>query len=104
MRVNFFAMAREMVGVSSLELSVAEGLTVRQLLERLAERYPPLRQNWLDAHGRLHADVPLFVNGRNPRLLPQGLETPLASDDVLSVFSPVASGRLNVEVLRQLSE
>jgi len=45
--------------------------------------------------------VPVYVNGRNPRLTPTGIDTPLESDSVVSFFSPISSGRMNVEVLRE---
>jgi hypothetical protein len=55
-------------------------------------------------HGEVHAYIPLYVNGRNPRLLENSLNTTLQPDDLLSLFSPISSGRMNVEVLRERSE
>jgi hypothetical protein len=46
-------------------------------------------------------DVPIFVNGRNPRLETLGVDMPLRADDVISMFSPISSGKMNVEVMRE---
>jgi hypothetical protein len=55
----------------------------------------------LDSNNELRQDVPVYVDGRNPRLAPVGIDTPLKTDSVISFFSPISSGRMNVEVLRE---
>ena len=44
--------------------------------------------------------MPIFINGRNPRLDQDGLKQFLDPEDVISIFSPIASGRMNVEGMR----
>jgi hypothetical protein len=39
-----------------------------------------------DSAGNLRQDVPIFVDGRNPRLSGQGLDVRLDSDAVISFF------------------
>jgi hypothetical protein len=75
-------------------------MTLRELLTDLAEQFPELQNIILNEHGRLYADVPIFVNGRNPRLTGSGIQMPLGHDDVITIFSPIASGRMNVEGMR----
>jgi molybdopterin converting factor small subunit len=65
----------------------------------LAERFPQIHPYLFDAINDLRQDVPIFVNGRNPRL-DGALDTLLHPDDVISLFSPISSGKINVEVLR----
>ena len=100
MQVNFYGTYRPIAGSKTVEFNLDRGSTVRQLIDAIVTRFPPLRSELLDAHGKLHTDVPLYLNGRNPRLLIDGMDTILQPDDVLSVFSPIASGRLNVEDIK----
>ena len=100
MRVDFYGIYRPIVGGKSIEFDAA-GTTVRTVLDALIARFPLMRDELLDAHGNLLAAQPLFLNGRNPRLLADGLQTCLKPADVLSIFSPVASGKINVEDIRK---
>ncbi len=95
MRVDFYGIYRPIVGTKSIEFE--DGLSVRQVLDAIVTRYPLLRVELLDAHGELYPWVPVAVNGRNPRLSTDGLDRPIGADDVLSIFSPIASGKINVE-------
>ena len=94
-RVDFYGIYRPLVGARSIELDA--GLSVRQVLEIVTVRYPALRDELLDPQGRLYPWVPVYVNGRNPRLWADGLDRPIGAADVLSIFSPIASGKINVE-------
>ena len=101
MQVNFYGIYRPIAGSKTVEFNIDRGSTARQLIEALVTRFPPLRDELLDASGNLHFYVPLYINGRNPRLLSNGVDTIQKPDDVLSIYSPVASGRLNVEDIKQ---
>jgi len=57
----------------------------------------------LDERGDLRPDVPVYVDGRNPRLMKDGIDALLQPDSIVSFFSPISSGRMNVEVLREPS-
>jgi molybdopterin synthase sulfur carrier subunit len=99
-RVDFYGIYRPIVGTKSIEFE--DGLSVRQVLEAVVTRYPPLRVELLDEHGELYPWVPVFVNGRNPRLWADGLQRPLGAADVLGIFSPIASGKINVEDIKKI--
>jgi sulfur-carrier protein len=99
-RVEFYGIYRPIVGGKSIE--VENDLTLRQLLEMIVARYPLLRSELLDEAGQLYSWIPLYVNGRNPRLFADGLDRPVGTADVLSIFSPIASGKINVEETRKL--
>jgi len=100
MQLHFYANMRTTVGMPSLEIE-GEGIaSFRALLKFLLERYPDTAFHLLDGKGDLRSDVPVYVNGRNPRLSSVGMDVPLKADSVISFFSPISSGKLNVEVLR----
>lgn len=101
MQARFYANMRTTVGRSSLEINDAGVDSFRKLVVLLVEQYPDARFHLLDEHGDLRPDVPVYVDGRNPRLLKEGIDAPLQSDSVVSFFSPISSGRMNVEVLRE---
>ena len=102
MRVDFYGIYRPIVGGKTIEIEAA--LNVRQVLDAIVTRYPLLRQELLDEGGQLYPWIPLYINGRNPRLWADGLDRPIGAADVLSVFSPIASGKINVEETRKSRE
>jgi molybdopterin converting factor small subunit len=99
-RVDFYGIYRPIVGAKSIE--VDDGLTVRQVLALVVTRFPSLRNELLDRDGHLYPWIPLYVNGRNPRLWADGLDRPIGAADALSIFSPISSGKINVEEANQL--
>jgi len=100
MQIRFYANLRSITDLSTLEISDADIHTLRELFDRLVILYPRIAFHLFDEKGDLRSDVPIFVNGRNPRLMETGLETALNNEDVISLFSPISSGRLNVEGMR----
>ena len=99
MQLRFYANMRTTVGGSSLEIAESVA-SFRDLLALLVEKYPETAFHLLDADGNLRPDVPVYVDGRNPRLTAAGIDTPLKPDSTVSFFSPISSGKINVEVLR----
>ncbi len=100
MRVEFYGVYRPMVGEKTIE--VEADLNLRQVLEIMVTRHPLLRPELLDDSGQLYPWIPLYVNGRNPRLFADGLDRPIGAAEVVSIFSPIASGKINVEETRKL--
>lgn len=101
MQLRFYANMRTLIGVPVLEIEEEGMNSFRRLVDFLVEQYPEAAFHLLDENGDLRKDVPVYVNGRNPRLLKDGIDTPLPGDAVVSFFSPISSGRMNVEVLRK---
>lgn len=101
MQARFYANMRSVMGTAALDVPDARVDTLRKLLGWLIERAPEAHFQLLDAEGELRPDAPVYVDGRNPRLAPDGIDTPLQPDSVVSFFSPISSGRMNVEVLRE---
>lgn len=86
--------------MASLEVDDAEVNSFRKLMAFLVKKYPDTAFHLLDENNDLRPDVPVYVDGRNPRLSSSGLDMPLQPDTIVSFFSPVSSGKINVEVLR----
>jgi molybdopterin converting factor small subunit len=101
MEARFYANMRTVVGISSLTVEDVQIDTFRQLVAFLIETFPEAKFHLLDSNDDLRQDVPVYVDGRNPRLSRLGIDTPLNPDSVVSFFSPISSGRMNVEVLRE---
>lgn len=93
MEVTFrtFADFREIIGAREQELSLPEGETVGGLLKGLRKGHPRLQEKPFDALGNVKPYIIILKNGRNiePRQHP---DTIIATDDVISVFPPVAGG------------
>ena len=100
MRVDFYGVYRPIVGAKKIE--VEANLNLRQVLDIVVTRYPVLRAELLDGGGQVYPWIPLYINGRNPRLFADGQDRPIGAAEVVSVFSPIASGKINVEETRKL--
>jgi len=103
MQVQVYGTLRQITGKKIVALDLPPGAALRDLLKELIRCYPALRSDLFDDDGTLLSYVPLFVNGRNPRLLPASLNIVLLPDDVVSLFSPYSPGHINVRALRDLS-
>lgn len=90
MIVQYFATIRTYTGESERRLDDAPA-SLGPLLEELAERYGAAFRRAMFAGAALSPYVIILVNGRS--VLHSGvLETPLAADDVVSIFPMVAGG------------
>ena len=98
--IHFYANLRTIANQHSISLSSASFRTLRAVLVELIRLFPEMDSHLLDSSGNLRQDVPIFINGRNPRLHSNGIDSILNEEDMISIFSPIASGRMNVEVLR----
>jgi MoaD family protein len=92
MRVNFYATLRAVAGVKTIDVSCDTQPTVRTILQMITNDNPDLAAQIWEAPGKLNDFIHVFVNGRETRYLPQGLETPLEPNDTLDVFPPVGGG------------
>ena len=68
-----------------------QGSSIRELLADLQRQYPALYVCLCNETGAIRQHINLFVNHDLIRFL-QGLETPLAAGDVVSVFQAVSGG------------
>ena len=100
LKIEVYGTLRRITGSKNVRVDLPPGTTLRALLHAFVGKHPDLAEIILDESGNLRPDLPLFVNGRNPRLRPESVGMRIKEDDVVCLFSPVSSGRLNVEVLR----
>ena len=89
--MRVFATLRDVVGGKSVYVDVDSGVSVRQLLAQLLDKYPDLRSKLLTEDGQLNPSVHILVNGRDVRFL-QGLETVITAQDTVQMFPPVGGG------------
>ena len=75
-------------GASTVAL---EGSTLREVLLALNVAHPGFDERLFDATGDLHKFVNVFVSDDDVRYL-QGLDTPVASGDTVSIIPAVAGG------------
>ena len=92
MNINFYATLRQITGKKTVVLDLSDGITVREMLEKAFEEYPPLRKELMTAQNELHGHVHVFVNGRDVPYLVDVLETRISSNDKLDIFPAVGGG------------
>ena len=69
----------------------AEGATLRELIENVDQRHPGFAGQLLEISGAQRMFVNIYVNDEDVRYL-NGLETPVAEADVISILPAVAGG------------
>jgi sulfur-carrier protein len=89
--LRIFANFRETIGAAEMELFPSAGESAGVLLKSLCEAHPALREKIFDPAGNLKPYILVLKNGRNIDSL-QRLDTPLADQDVIALFPPVAGG------------
>jgi molybdopterin synthase sulfur carrier subunit len=92
MNVNFYATLREITGKKTVTLDLADGVTVREMLDEVFEQFPPLREKLMTPENALHGHVHIFVNGRDVPYLADVLETRISHTDKLDIFPAVGGG------------
>lgn len=97
MKIEFYGIYRLSIGEKTVEFELSQNATISDALQVMTQRFPILKNEMFNQHGDLYPFQPLYINGRNPRLLADGLKTVVKTDDVLCIFSPISSGRINVE-------
>jgi molybdopterin synthase sulfur carrier subunit len=90
--VRLYASLREAVGERDVEVALADGATIRELINRLVELRPVLADRLLDEDGNIPPSVNVFVNGRDIRDLNR-LDTPVMPEDEVTILPPAAGGR-----------
>ncbi len=92
MDINFYATLRLITGKKTVTLDLTEGITVRAMLEKVFEAYPPLRKELMTSENELLGHVHVFVNGRDVPYLAEVLETRIQASDKLDIFPAVGGG------------
>ncbi len=90
MTVKYFATIRTYTGEAERHLDDGPA-DLRELLTALGRLYGVSFRGAVFSGTELSEAIIILVNGRNVRYL-QGLDTPLAADDEVSIFPMVAGG------------
>jgi MoaD family protein len=90
MTVKYFATIRTYTGETERHIDDAPA-GLRELLTSLATRYGTTFRRAVFSGDRLSGEIIILVNGRNVLYL-EGLDTPLAANDEVSIFPMVAGG------------
>lgn len=89
--IKFLGSFRQFSGKSCLRLAIQESLTVRELIWKLVDTYPALRNTLIDPElGDPRPNSLILVNGKEISVL-NGLDTLLKEGDEI-VFIPVLHG------------
>ena len=102
MRINFYATLRQITGQKSVDISLPQGTTVRELVEIVVTRYPRLRRELLDENNELYRHVHVFINGRDAPYLNNALDSELRPDDKVDIFPAVGGGSGVTKQIRQI--
>ena len=91
MRVKLYAGLRQAAATGQIDISTDTGDTIRDVLDRVIEKYPALANELYDQRGMLQPYVAVYLCGRESRHH-QGLDTPVTDSDQLAIFPPAAGG------------
>ena len=92
LQIQFFSLIRMLLKRDSIEIRWDEGETVQSVLDKTqAQVATPFLHKLLNEQGAPHAGTIILVNRKNILHL-QGLQTPVADNDVLAFFPPGAGG------------
>lgn len=92
MEIAFYATLREITGSKSVAFDLPDGSSVRDLLDRVVDRFPAMGEMLFDPGGDLYGHVHVFINGRDAPFLERALETPLARSDKVDIFPAIGGG------------
>ena len=92
MQIHFFATLRQISNQKTVEFDLPENPTVRQMVNIVIARFPPMREELLDEDGNLWRHVHVFVNGRDAPYLSEKMETIVKPTDTVNIFPAVGGG------------
>jgi len=92
MKIKFYATLRDIVGQKEVELDIESGMTVREMIDHIINKYPRLGRELLDNGGNLYQHVHVFVNGRDAPYLEDSLSTRIQENDKIDIFPAVGGG------------
>jgi MoaD family protein len=88
--VRAFADFRAILGART-EVMLAQGRTIRDLLDVLSKRHSRFREKAFDSEGRLGEGIDIIVNGRNVGHA-KNLTAELQDGDQVFFFPPLSGG------------
>lgn len=92
MKVKFYATLRDIAGVKTVEIPISYGVTAKEVLDTIIEKFPAMKKELLREDGRLYGHVHFFINGRDVQFTENDLETRIMPEDEISLFPAVGGG------------
>ncbi len=92
MKINFYATLRQITQERTIDFDLPQDPSVRELVEIVVTRFPPMRRELLNDAGELYPHVHVFVNGRDAPYLTDGMDTIVKPTDKISIFPAVGGG------------
>lgn len=92
MKINFYATLRQITQERTVDFDLPQDPSVRELVEIVVTRFPPMRRELLNDAGELYPHVHVFVNGRDAPYLTDGMDTIVKPTDKISIFPAVGGG------------
>jgi len=92
MKVNFFATLRDIAGGKTVEFDVDHGITAKELLDAVIEKFPLMEKELLNDTGEMYGHVHFFINGRDVQFTDDKFQTKIMQDDTVNVFPAVGGG------------
>lgn len=92
MKINFYATLRQITQARTIDFDLPQDPSVRELVEIVVTRFPPMRRELLNDAGELYPHVHVFVNGRDAPYLTDGMDTIVKPTDKISIFPAVGGG------------
>jgi MoaD family protein len=92
MKVHFYATLRAIVGQKTVEVIMPPNTTALELVNLVADEYPDLRTELLDAEQRFQRHMKMYINGRETVYLEDQFDTIIQTDDRVDIFPPVGGG------------
>ena len=77
-------------GHDTVEVSAT---TIADALDGLTASHPDLRKHLFTGEGKIRAFVNIYYNDEDVRYLPEKEQTPVSSQDTLSIIPSIAGGR-----------
>ena len=90
-KVKTLATLHTITGGLIHEITLNDEANVNDVIKKLIEMYPKLKNELLNDKGRLKENYKVLINGREITHL-SGLETKVSDGDIIAIFPPVAGG------------
>ena len=90
LKIKFLKPFSDAVDKSELEFNF-NGITLKELLQRLVDRYPKLKTEFYTLNDDLSDHVCIIINDKPTSAL-NGLETELKNGDEILFFIPISGG------------
>lgn len=91
-RVYLHSIFRLKAAVRSVEIALAPGAVLIDLVQDLVGRYPVLEPLWLDGLGQLEPHVMIFIDGSDAAVKLCGMRAEVPPGSRVDIFPPVAGG------------